>query len=460
MVKTVLPYDTDAEAGVVCSIINKPEFINMAEFLKASHFYNQELASVYWAVTELIKEGVTEIDSFNIGIKCNSNKGVKAIVDKYGGDKFIKELVENADVVARTTNEDFQLVARRVSELGFRREVYRKLKSYEGEIIDESKELMVVHNQIITGIDTAAEEYLSNQKQVLYRDKIDDILAQVEAKRLKGADGIYGYPWCNDLITKAVGGQSAGELYLVAGRRKHGKSVLMLNEAIHKAKMGLKVFMSSSELSDEKDTLRMLAILSGIPIDAIKIGNIGDYDEGKYRDALHFMKHADFHREYDSMWTPDKIIMRAKTTKHRLGGLDYVVHDYIKETKTFSSSEKANVLGAYTDALKNRLAGDMEIPVLSGVQLGRAMQIADADSIERYATLALQWKLKTREEVTEDGSESGNVKVSVLFARDGHTLKDDEDWIDLFLEQGAYANLRIHSAHKQHSNMPDFIDLD
>jgi replicative DNA helicase len=251
---------------------------------------------------------------------------------------------------------------------------------------------------------------------------------------------------------------TSGELYLIAGRRKSGKSVFMLNEAIHKSKMGLKVLMTSSELTDEKDTLRMLSIISGIPIEDIKLGKIGDHSYQKYKDAVHFIKHADFHREYDSSWSPEKVIMKAKTIKHKLGGLDYVVHDYIKDVKSMGSAEKSNALGAYCDALKNGLAGEMDIPCLSGVQLNRNNEIGDSDGLERYSTAAIKWERKTKEQVLEDGIECGNFKMGVLFARDGHTLNDEEDYLDYYMDLAGTSNLRIYDAKQQHSeSLPQFM---
>lgn len=449
--------DISAESGVVCSIINKPEMYNLSNFLQASHFSQKELGAVFYVCGQLIESGVYELDAFNIIVQANTHKGISKLINDYGGEKFIKNLVDNANVLARESNEEYLMVAKQVSELGFRRELYKKLRGFENEIIDISNPLTSLNNKIITELDMLAEKYVSNDNSPLFKDKVDNILYQIEERRKKSVDGLYGLPWSIPIFSKTVGGMTDGELYLIAGRRKSMKSVMLLNEAIHKAKMGLSVLMTSTEMTDEKDFLRGLSIISGIPIDDIKKGNIGDHSYQKYQDAIHFFKHATFHREYDSSWDANKLVMKAKSIKHKMG-LDFMVHDYIKITHIHGSAEQSNALGEQANTLKNTLAGDFGIPVLSAVQLNRNNEIGDSDKLERYATLGIKIGKKTREEIAEDGTDCGNMKAYVPFARDGHSLEDDEDYMDLYADMSPMANLRIYEAKKQHSSVtPEFI---
>lgn len=454
----IMPYDTDAESGVICSLIVEPEYFNMSEFLKPNHFYNEELGAIYWAISNLIEDGIYEIDSFNLTIKCNENKGIKKLIDKYGGDSFIKELVENSESVSRDTLDEYLLVAKRVSELGFRRELYRKLKSYEKEVLNDEKPLSETHSKIITGLDDIGNEYIGSEKVVLFKDRVDLILDKLEEKRKRSEDGVIGMRTAWSPLSELISYES-GDLYLFAARRKEGKSLLLLTEAIHKAKMGLKVAMSSTEMSDEKDMIRMLSILSGIPVDEIRRGNIQGYNEQKYLDAIHFTKHADFTREYHPVWTREMLYSRMKAIKHKFGGLDFIVHDYIKDVESTDSSKKYNELGKWADHLKNHIAGTFEVPVISAVQLNRQMAIADSDLLERSASCGIKWIPKSKEEILEDGIECGNYKMQIFFSRDGGEMEEDE-YLDFYMDKNKHTtNLRIHEAKKQHSeSIPEFME--
>jgi len=69
--------DSQAESGVIATLIYHPEFILHSEYLKPSHFYNKENGCIYWAIDKLYKSGVNNIDAFNLTTMLNSNEGVK-----------------------------------------------------------------------------------------------------------------------------------------------------------------------------------------------------------------------------------------------------------------------------------------------------------------------------------------------------------------------------------------------
>lgn len=455
-----LPYDTDAESGVICTLIKNPEYYSTCEFLKPNHFYNRELAAVYWSIVELIKSGIFEVDTYNIVIKTNEIKGVKKIIDDYGGEKLISDLVDNADAVARNTIDEYTLIAKRVSELGFRRELFKKLRGYEQKCLNDKFDLGSINLDIITSLDNLAEEYIANEKIILYRDRIDGILSSIEEKRNRSKDGIIGMATAWNALSEQVRYED-GDLYLFAARRKQGKSLILTTEALNKAKAGLSVAMFSTEMSDEKDTMRILAMLSGIPIEDIRRGNILGHSEQKFKDAVHFLKHAKFTREYHPRWTRDMVTMRLKANKHKLGGLDFFVHDYIKDPESSDSSGKYNELGKWADHLKNSIAGSFEIPVLSAVQLNRSDEIADSDLLERYASCGIKWSKKTKEEMLEDGMECGNYKMRTFFSRDGGEMAEDE-YLDFYMDdRKETANLRIYEAKHQHDiQIPAFLEDD
>lgn len=457
MAEIILPYDTSAESAVVCSVINKPELYNLSEFLKPSHFYNRELGAIHWAIGELLKEGIYEIDTLNLIIKCNENKGVKRIIDEFGGDDFIKGVVDNHPSMARETIDEYLMVSRKVTELGFRRELYKKLKGFERETLEIDKPLGDLNSKIITTLDDLADQYVSNEKIVLYSDRLDSILSKIDEKRQRANSGGLGLPTAWKALDEFVSYES-GDLYIYAARRKHGKSLILNQESIHKAKMGLKVALFSTEMSDEKDTIRMLAMLSGIPVDDVKRGNIQGYREQNYLDAIHFLKHADFTRDYHPSWNREMVYTRLKAISHKMGGLDFFVHDYIKDPISSDSSQKYNELGKWADFLKNQIAGTFEIPVVSAVQLNRQYQIADSDLIERYATTGIKWMPKTKEEIIDDTLECGNYKLNVFFSRDGGEMEEDE-YLDFYMDKDVTTtNLRISEAKKQHNAlMPEFI---
>ena len=42
--------DTQAEAGVIATLVHHPEFILQSDYLKAGYFYHKENGCIYWAI--------------------------------------------------------------------------------------------------------------------------------------------------------------------------------------------------------------------------------------------------------------------------------------------------------------------------------------------------------------------------------------------------------------------------
>jgi len=68
-----MPNDIQAEVGLIGSIILHPEFAAQISWFKADYLYHNENKCLYWAVTELLKDNVENVDDFNIIKKINEN---------------------------------------------------------------------------------------------------------------------------------------------------------------------------------------------------------------------------------------------------------------------------------------------------------------------------------------------------------------------------------------------------
>lgn len=458
MSKVELPYDTTSETGVIASIIQNPELLLHYDQLKTGHFYNKEIACLYWAIESMYKDDkVSEIDAFSLTVKLNSKSGVYKIIEKVGGDTFINKIIEMSPTIARQSVEGYLSIAKVVVSDGFRRALFNKLEEMKGLVVNKKLNLSEINDTITSSIDDIAEKFISSENAIMFADRVDDVERELEEDRLRSSDGIVGMPTVWKELSKYVRYED-GDLYLIAGRRKKGKSLILLTEALEKAKLGLKVAMLSTEMSDKKEFPRMQSILSGVPIDLIKSGRLTKEQRVELAKAKKILKGGNFAREYDTNWTRDKIRTKLKIMKHKLGGLDFIVYDYIKDMDSTNSSEKANELGKMTNFLKNDIAGGFDVPVLAGVQIGRSMAIADSDSIERYATVGILWRDKTREEILEDGVECGNYMMSIMFSRDGG-MENDDDYIDFHLShEQDVTDLRIRIANKQHEEkIPNFM---
>lgn len=444
-------YDISAEAGVIATIIQNPEMVLHSETLLPSYFYKKENGAIYWAIQQLYQKGIDKIDEFNITTQINSNKGVKNTIESYKKD-FIKELFENSQYIARNTKEEYQEIVNKVVTLSFKRDVYRKLKYFQSQCLDDNIDLNQLNLTIMNDIDDLAAQYVTQNEIPMYNKEIYNIWENIISKR--NEDGTYGLLSKHKVLEEYFTYQ-AGEIVVVAARRKHGKSIYGMNELVHMLKNGISCVFLDTEMNDEIFTTRLLSHLTGIEEYRIKSGNYLPSEEEAIQSSLKWISEQNFTHIYDPQWTRDKIYTTAKILKNKID-FDFLIYDYIKmiDTNIVSSSEQYNELGNWVNFLKNSIAGGLNVPVLSFVQLNRENDIADSDKIERYASTGIKWIKKTPEEIARDGIECGNYKLNILFNRLGGDMDEDE-YIDFVFNN---KNLDISVSKKQHEeSVPEYM---
>lgn len=412
--------DTQAEAGVIATLVHHPEFILHTDYLKPAYFYNVENGCIYWAISELYKNGIDTIDALNITNMLNSNKAVKKKIEEYNLTNM-QEFIDMSQYASRDTLEEYRLLVNNVVTMAFKRDLSRLATEIQNDCYKSDVDLVKLNSIVNTKINDLTERYITSHEVNLFGDKVDALWNEIVKRRTDS--GIYGipskFPHLNDYIT-----YEQGELILLKARMKKGKSAFFLNEAIHKIKNGVPTLFFDTEMQDRLFYERMLANLTGIEVSRIKRGNYS-YEEGLLlAETNEWIKKQPFVHIYTPTTTDEEIYAIHKILKYKIG-LEFSIFDYIK-SNILSTSENYNALGARCDFLKNNVAGDLNIAVLAGAQLNRANMVADSDKLERYVSASLLWRDKTREEIDNDGTDSGNFCLTVDLNRLGQQMEDDE----------------------------------
>lgn len=429
-----------AESGVICTLLYHPDFILHSNFLKAAHFYDKKNGCIYWAINELYKSGVDKIDSFNLSSMINSNNSVKKKMEEFN-IASLDELIELASNVERNTIEEYLIVARQVTTLAFKRTLYKKLREFEGYCFDEKNELGVLNTKIYDELTSLSEEFVTEESSSTYGERIDDLWSDIKEHQVN--NGMFGIPSKFPLQNLYCPYEKAS-LIIVAAPRKTGKSIYMMNEAVHKLKNGVPCIYLDSEMPDKIFTPRWLAHLTGIPVYKIKAGSYTSSEEELLNEARNWTKKVNFNHIYQPNWTDDKIYTTCKIWQYKIG-LQFVIFDYIKSTEE-DSSKQYNDLGRKTNLLQNQIAGGLDLAVLAGAQLNRKMEIGDSYKIEQYASTVMNLAPKTADEIAQDGEQCGNYKLNIKLNRNGDQMSQDE-YIDLVFN-GQTAT--IDQAKEQH----------
>lgn len=434
--------DNQAEAGVIATLLYHPEFILHSDFLKPGYFYKIENGCLYWALQELVKAGVENVDALNLGNMINTNVSVKRIIENHNIND-LHEFISLASYAARGTLEEYKLLANRVVELAFRRDLYKVTGKIEGECFDENIKLQDLNVRINTEISKLTERYLTSQEIITFGERIDDLWHEIENRRT--SSGYYGiptiFPSLNDFVT-----YEPGELVVLQARMKKGKSAFFLNTAISMMKNNIPVCYLDTEMSSRATLERLVSNLTGIEVQRIKRGNYDQEEAALIQRAMTWVKSKPFYHFYLPSPQKDEIYSILKILKYKVN-LQFCIYDYIK-CDTGDSGTNSNILGDLTSFLKNNCAGELNIAIAAGVQLSRENMVAGSDKILRYCSTGIMWEEKTPEEILKDGEEAGNFRAWVNINRNGPSHEEGEEWVDVLFDK---ARMRMKEA-KPHKN--------
>lgn len=230
---------------------------------------------------------------------------------------------------------------------------------------------------------------------------------------------------------------------LVSARPKVGKSVFADNVALNVAMSGVPVLMLDTEMSKEDHLNRIIANLSGIPINEISTGKFSEDEEKTLRVKLAIDKIKDIPYTYVSVaGAPfDNILNTIKRwVIHNVGQDEngrtndcVVIYDYLKlmsSTSITNNIQEYQALGFQITALHN-LAVKYDFPCLSFVQLNRdgitkesTDAVSGSDRLIWLCTSFSIFKIKSPEELAEDGPNAGNRKLVPIVSRHGPGMED------------------------------------
>lgn len=261
---------------------------------------------------------------------------------------------------------------------------------------------------------------------------------------------------------------------LVSARPKVGKSVFADNVAINVASSGVPVLMLDTEMSKEDHLNRIIANISGVPINEISTGKFSEDQEKTLAVKLAIDKIKNMPYTYVSVaGAPfEQILNTIKRWIMQEVGQDdngrtndcVVIYDYLKLMSSSSISnniQEYQALGFQITSLHN-LAVKYDFPCLSFVQLNRdgitkesTDAVSGSDRLIWLCTSFSIFKVKSAEEIAEDGPNAGNRKLVPIVSRHGAGMEDG-NYINMkmFGDKAKLDELRTRDEFKvrQHTN--------
>lgn len=412
----------DSEAGVIATLIVHPEFSFYSEHLLPNHFFNEDNKYIYAAIVNLVQNGITTIDAYNIIESLQSREGTRKGSDFITVEK-LNELVDMSSSLARNSLEEYRMLVDNVLDCAFRRDTFRKLRDCQGLCYDRSQE--DVQQKIYATIDEVMTEFSTASDIPEYKDVIDDCWEEIKARQDSGYSGIpFKFPSLNEYATI-----EPGELFIFAAEAKQGKSMILLNCATDLLEKDKSVLYIDSELNTRLFTARILSHLSGVEYKNLTSGIYTEEESERIEEAKRWIKTKKFTHIYLPMFDQQTIYTAVKKVRHTTG-VDVLIIDYFKGSAEGTAFDSYQELGRFVDMVKNKICGDMGICGIGAAQATHTGRVADSSKIGRNASTIAIIQDKTQEEVEADGVECGNKKLRVVLNRNGMQMAPDE-YIDL-----------------------------
>lgn len=427
----------ESEAGIIASIVMKPELTFYSEQLKPNHFSDSQNAYIYYAVCELAKRGIEKVDAYNITNILNMKEATKKQTEVIT-IQALNDLIEIAKVIARESVEEYKLLVTNVLDAAFRRDTYNKLVECERLCFNSSE--ADIEQKIYSALDDVMMEFSTTTEVPQYKDVVDSLWGEIEARQDSGMAGIpFKFETLNAYATI-----ERGELFIFAAEAKQGKSMMLLNCAVDLLKRDVAVLYIDSELNSRMFTCRLISHLTGIEFSRLKAGRYTADEKERIDKVIAWLKTKKFTHLYMPMFDAQSIYTAVKKVKHTQG-LDVLIVDYFKGKGEGDAFDSYQELGRFVDMVKNQICGDMNIAGIGAAQATATGKVADSAKIGRNASTIALIRDKTPEEIEADGIECGNKKLRICLNRNGAQMSSDQ-YIDLQFN----GNIISYEEAKQH----------
>ncbi len=443
--------DVGAERAVLAGLFSHgfESYVEISDLLSYNSFAHQNNQLIYKCIEKVLNSDA-EVDLPSI-LAASEQLNLSAVIKTKQELEYIKSLMDFP-----IKKENVVYFAAQIKKF----ELARKAKKITSKITEDLDSINGDESvdEIINIIENPITDFLREddvgQKPEKLGDDIDEYLEFLIENKCDQIGLSSGFPRFDSVIG---GGLRRKCVDLVSARPGVGKSVFADNVALHNARLGIPVLMLDTEMSKEDHLNRVVSNMSGVPIEEVSTGKFADDDEKliKVKEAMEEIR--DIPYTYVSVaGAPFETIMNTikRWIIQDVGQDEYgrtndclVVYDYLKLMSSSSinnNMQEYQALGFQITNLHN-LAVKFDFPCLSFVQLNRdgitkesTDAVSGSDRLIWLCTSFSIFKLKSAEELAEDGPSSGNRKLVTLKARHGGGLLD-----------GNYINMNMIGSHSQ-----------
>jgi replicative DNA helicase len=356
-------YSLEAEEAVLgCVLINPESYFEIAQHLKPEDFYLHKHRWVWDAFVRLHDQRLP-VDLLTVATELERHHQLAEV----GGNAYLTHLINTVP-----TSLHAEAYAQLVAREAMRRRLLEAAQTVARLALEEGRDINEVVNDAESAVFAASERRLTkdvkpiSEEIVEYYDRIKYLYEH--------QGGLVGVPTGLIDLDKLLGGLQKSDLIIIAGRPGSGKTGFMLSVAKNAAQIHKKnVAVFSLEMSNEQLVQRLISQETGIDSSRLRKGEIQDHEWPLFVEAANVLSEAHIFLDDTPAITP--LQLRAKARRLDLEfHLDLVIVDYLQLMQGESRTENRVQEVSYISRQLKALARELNVPVLAGAQLSRAVE--------------------------------------------------------------------------------------
>ena len=360
----IMPSDIEAEQAVLGSMMMSPSALaDCAEILTAGDFLRPAHREIFAAVMAMADRG-EHADVLSVRTELER----RGTIQKTGGAPYLHSLLAAVPVPAQAA-----FYAGKVRECAVRLRLAQGGQAITAAAVNPGLDVAEQVDAAYRVLDEAAGN-ATPPRAVSVADLIGPALEVIEA----GPDVRQGIPsgWAD--LDRLIAGFRGGEMITVGARPGAGKTVVLLNVAVHAAvHLGVPVLACSLEMSRQECAERMIAFTGGVDLGRIRSRALEESDWDRIMAAHSRLTGAPDLMLSDDPYTSVQSIRADLRAMRRAGTpAQLVAVDYLQlMTSRGRPENRQQEVSAISRGLK-LLAKEFDVPVLVGSQLESRLKAA------------------------------------------------------------------------------------
>jgi len=357
------PHSRESEEAVLGAVLINPEiYFEIAQIVKPDDFYIVRNRWIWETFIHLVEQRIP-VDFLTICEELENKNRLAEI----GGQSYIMSLINQTP-----TSLHAEAYAKIVSDNAMRRRMLPAANQLAQQAFNREQTIDTTIDEAEKAIFGLSERRVSTDVQPIqrvlssYYDRIDQ-LSQRD-------DEIFGVPTGLFDLDDLLGGLQKSDLLIIAGRPGMGKTGFMLSVAKNAAQKHKKhVAMFSLEMSSEQLVQRLISQETGIDSQRLRSGKLKDEEWPLFTHAIEVLGDTQIWLDDTPGITP--MALRTKCRRlHMEYQLDLVIVDYLQLMSGDLRTENRVQEVSYISRNLKTLARELNVPVLVGAQLSRAVE--------------------------------------------------------------------------------------